>query len=179
MVVVEPEPLKPQEIIWPKNHCAPISRIERSPMDDRDRAILNEIQSDFPISSRPYREVGKRMDISESEVLERVKKLKTDGVIRRIGGNFDSKRLNFRSTLCAAKVPDGDVEDFVRVVNAYPGVTHNYLRNHDYNVWFTFIAPSMSHIEVALEEISKATGATEIVNLPAVKRFKIKVDFEV
>ena len=178
-MVVEPGPLKPQGTIWPKNRCAPISRLERFPMDDKDRAILNEIQSDFPISSRPYREVGKRMDLSESEVLERVKKLKSDGVIRRIGGNFDSRHLNFRSTLCAAKVPEGDVEDFVRVVNAYPGVTHNYQRNHDYNVWFTFIAPSMSHIEGALEEISRATGATEIVNLPAVKRFKIKVDFEV
>ena len=171
--------MKPQEIIWPKNRCAPISRLERSPMDDKDRAILNEIQSDFPISSRPYREVGKRMDLSESEVFERVKKLKTDGVIRRIGGNFDSRRLDFRSTLCAAKVPEEDVEDFVRVVNAYPGVTHNYQRNHDYNIWFTFIAPSMSHIEGALEEISSSTSATEIVNLPAVKRFKIKVDFEV
>ena len=148
-------------------------------MDDKDRAILNEIQSDFPISSRPYHEVGKRIDLSESEVFERVKKLKRDGVIRRIGGNFDSRRLNFRSTLCAAKVPKEDVEDFVRVVNAYPGVTHNYLRNHDYNVWFTFIAPSMSHIEGALEEISMTSGVTEIVNLPAMKRFKIKVDFEV
>ena len=171
--------MKPQEIIWPKNRCAPISRLERSPMDDKDRAILNEIQSDFPISSEPYREVGKRIDLSESEVFERVKKLKRDGVIRRIGGNFDSRRLDFRSTLCAAKVLEEDVEDFVRVVNTYPGVTHNYLRNHDYNVWFTFIAPSMSHIEGALEEISMTTGATEIVNLPAVKRFKIKVDFEV
>ena len=178
-MVVEPGLLKPKETIWLKNRCAPISRLGRSPMDDKDRAILNEIQSDFPISSRPYREVGKRMALSESEVLERVKKLRRDGVIRRIGGNFDSRRLNFRSTLCAAKVPEADVEDFVRVVNAYPGVTHNYQRDHDYNVWFTFIAPSMSHIEGALEEISRATGITEIVNLPAVKRFKIKVDFEV
>ena len=179
MVVVEPEPLNQQETIWLKNRCVPINRLERSPMDDMDRAILNEIQSDFPITSRPYREVGKRMDLSEPEVFERVKKLKENGVIRRIGGNFDSRRLNFRSTLCAAKVPEGDVEDFVRVVNAYPGVTHNYQRNHDYNVWFTFIAPSMSHIEEALEEISRATGVREIVNLPAVNRFKIKVDFEV
>ena len=148
-------------------------------MDDKDRAILNEIQSDFPISSRPYHEVGKRMGLSESEVLERVRRLRSEGIIRRIGGNFDSRRLNFTSTLCAARVPEEDVKDFVQVVNAYPGVTHNYLRNHEYNVWFTFIAPSMSHIEDALEEISHETGVKEIVNLPAVKRFKIKVDFEV
>jgi DNA-binding Lrp family transcriptional regulator len=148
-------------------------------MDDKDRAILNEIQSDFPISSRPYHEVGKRTGLSESEVFERVRGLKSEGIIRRIGGNFDSRRLNFTSTLCAARVPEVDVEGFVQVVNTYPGVTHNYLRNHGYNVWFTFIAPSMSHIEDALDEISHATGVTEIVNLPAVKRFKIKVDFEV
>jgi DNA-binding Lrp family transcriptional regulator len=148
-------------------------------MDDKDRAILNEIQSDFPISSRPYHEVGKRTGLSESEVFERVRRLRSEGIIRRIGGNFDSRRLNFTSTLCAARVPEVDVEGFVQVVNTYPGVTHNYLRNHGYNVWFTFIAPSMSHIEDALDEISHATGVTEIVNLPAVKRFKIKVDFEV
>jgi DNA-binding Lrp family transcriptional regulator len=148
-------------------------------MDDKDRAILNEIQSDFPISSRPYHEVGKRTGLSESEVFERVGRLRSEGIIRRIGGNFDSRRLNFTSTLCAARVPEEGVEGFVQVVNTYPGVTHNYLRNHGYNVWFTFIAPSMSHIEDALDEISHATGVTEIVNLPAVKRFKIKVDFEV
>ncbi len=148
-------------------------------MDDKDRAILNEIQSDFPISSRPYHEVGKRTGLSESEVLERVRRLRSEGIIRRIGGNFDSRRLNFTSTLCAARVPEEDVEGFVQVVNTYPGVTHNYLRNHGYNVWFTFIAPSISHIEDALDEISHATGVTEIINLPAVKRFKIKVDFEV
>ena len=148
-------------------------------MDDKDRAILNEIQSDFPISSRPYHEVGKRTGLSESEVFERVRRLRTEGIIRRIGGNFDSRRLNFTSTLCAARVPEEDVEGFVQVVNGYPGVTHNYLRNHDYNVWFTFIAPSMSHIEDALDEISHTTGVKGIVNLPAVKRFKIKVDFEV
>ena len=148
-------------------------------MDEKDRAILNEIQSDFPITPRPYHEVGKRFRLSESEVLERVKRLKAEGIIRRIGGNFNSKRLNFTSTLCAAKVPEEKVEEFVQVVNTYPGVTHNYLRNHDYNVWFTFIAPNMPRIDAALEEISQATGVTEIINLPAVKRFKIRVDFEV
>ncbi len=148
-------------------------------MDDVDRAIINEIQSDFPIAPRPYRELGKRFKLSEAEVIERLKELKAEGVIRRIGGNFNSKRLNFTSTLCAAKVPKGKIDRFVEVVNGYPGVTHNYLRNHDYNVWFTFIAQNELLIERALEEISSATGVTEIINLPAVKQFKIKVDFEV
>ena len=148
-------------------------------MDDIDRAIINEIQSDFPITPRPYHKVGQRFNISESEVLERVKKLKVDGIIRRIGGNFDSRMLNFTSTLCAARVPEEKMEQFIQVVNNYPGVTHNYLRNHDYNVWFTFIAPNMSYIDKALKEISETVGVTEIRNLPAVKMYKIKVDFEV
>lgn len=148
-------------------------------MDDVDRVIINEIQSDFPITPRPYYELGRRFDLSEAEVLERVKRLKAEGIIRRIGGNFSSKRLDFTSTLCGAKVPEEKLDRFVQVVNSYPGVTHNYLRNHDYNVWFTFIAQSMLHIEKALKEISKATGVTEIINLPAVRQFKIKVDFEV
>jgi len=113
------------------------------------------------------------------EVLGRVKGLKADGVIRRIGGNFSSRRLHFSSTLCAAKVPEDKLDRFVEAVNRYPGVTHNYLRSHEYNVWFTFIAPSMHYIEGALEEISRVTGVEEIRNLPAVRTFKIKVDFEV
>lgn len=148
-------------------------------MDDVDRALVNEIQSDFPITSRPYHELGKRFDISEAEVLERLKGLKAEGIIRRIGGNFNSKSLNFTSTLCAAKVPEEKMDRFVEMVNSYPGVTHNYLRDHDYNVWFTFIAENAFLIDKALEEISSATGVTEIINLPAVRQFKIKVDFEV
>jgi DNA-binding Lrp family transcriptional regulator len=148
-------------------------------MDDVDRAIVNEIQSDFPITPRPYHELGKRFQLSEAEVLERLKRLKAEGVIRRIGGNFNSKSLDFTSTLCAAKVPEEKLDRFVEVVNSYPGVTHNYLRNHKYNVWFTFIAQNVHLIEKALKEISGATGVNEIINLPAVKQFKIKVDFEV
>ena len=148
-------------------------------MDDTDKAIINEIQSDFPIMSRPYYELGKRFDLSESEVLDRVKRLKADGIIRRIGANFNSKMLNFTSTLCAAKVPEEKLDRFVQMVNSYPGVTHNYLRNHEYNIWFTFIAPNMPDIDNALQEISEVTGVTQILNLPGIRVFKIRVDFEV
>ena len=148
-------------------------------MDDIDRTIINEIQSDFPITPRPFQELGKRLSLSEDEILARVKRLKEDGVIRRIGGNFNSKKLNFTSTLCAAKVPEDKIDEFVEAVNRYPGVTHNYLRNHKYNVWFTFIAENMALIENSINEISASTGVMEIRNLPAVRMFKIKVDFEV
>jgi DNA-binding Lrp family transcriptional regulator len=148
-------------------------------MDEADRKILNAIQSDFPIAARPYRELGKCVNLSEEEVFERVKALKKEGVIRRIGGNFHSSKLNFTSTLCAAMVPEERITRFVEVVNTYPGVTHNYLRNHEYNVWFTFIAPSMEVIESSLDEISEITGVKDVYSLPAVRMFKIKVDFEV
>ena len=148
-------------------------------MDHIDRAIINEIQSKFPIVSRPYLELAGRVGCTEAEVFERITRLKEKGIIRRIGGNFHSGRLNFASTLCAARVPGEKIDLFVEVVNRYKGVTHNYLRKHDYNVWFTFVAPDMKDIELALKDISGATGVVEIYNLPALKMFKVKVDFQV
>lgn len=148
-------------------------------MDMKYRKILNEIQSEFPISSRPYRDLGKKLNMTESEVLDAVTTLKERGIIRRIGGNFQSSRLNFVSTLCAARVPEEKIDRFVETVNAYPGVTHNYLRAHAYNIWFTFIAERMDIIEEALETIRQKTGVPEILNLPAEEMFKIKVDFAV
>ena len=147
-------------------------------MDDTDRKLLNEIQSDFPVTRRPYKELGTRLSCSEERILTRIKRLKKEGVIRRIGGNFDSQRLGFTATLCAANVPDDAIEEFVRVVNKYPGVTHNYLRDHHYNIWFTFIAPNMKVIDNYIDEIMKHTGGGKILNLPAVRRFKILVNFD-
>ena len=148
-------------------------------MDNVDRKILNQIQSGFPISERPYNDLGQDLGISENEIIERVKKLKKEKIIRRIGGSLSSQKLGFTSTLCAARVPDDKIEIFVEKVNANKGVTHNYLRNNDYNIWFTFIAPAPAHIEQAIKEISKKTGVYDILNMPALKTFKIKVDFDV
>ncbi|MEW6388028.1 MAG: AsnC family transcriptional regulator [Thermodesulfobacteriota bacterium] len=148
-------------------------------LDDLDRAILNEIQSHFPLVSRPYAEVGKRVGASEEEVLRRVQALANAGIIRRIGANFTSRKLGYTSTLCAARVPPEQLAQFVDVVNRYPGVTHNYLRRHHYNVWFTLIAPSEERLHQVLAEISEATGVQEILSLPAQEVFKIKVDFPV
>jgi DNA-binding Lrp family transcriptional regulator len=146
-------------------------------MDDIDRKLLDEIQSDFPVTQKPYKDLGVRLSCSEDNILTRIKRLKREGIIRRIGGNFDSQRIGFTTTLCAARVSDDAIEEFVRVVNKYPGVTHNYLRDHYYNIWFTFVAPNMKMIDRYIEEIMKHTGIEEILNLPAVKRFKILVNF--
>ena len=148
-------------------------------LDDIDRAILNRIQSDFPLTARPYKTIGQQLNLSENEVINRVRRMKDTGVIRRIGGNFTPHALGFVSTLCAAKVPPDKISQFAETVNRYPGVTHNYRRDNSFNVWFTFIAPSMDEIEANLKQIAADTGVTEILNLPATKLFKIKAEFQV
>ena len=147
-------------------------------IDDVDKAILNRIQSDFPITSRPYQAMSEDLGIAGEEIIRRLTRLKNDGIIRRIGGNFSPEKLGFVSTLCAAKVPPEQIEHFAEVVNRYPGVTHNYTRDSRFNVWFTFIAPSTADIEANLKQISYETGISEILNLPATKVFKIKAHFD-
>jgi siroheme decarboxylase len=148
-------------------------------LDDIDRAILNRIQSDFPITSRPYRIVAEKLGLAEEDVIKRVNRLKDAGIIRRIGGNFTPDKLGFVSTLCAAAVPENKISQFAEVVNRYAGVTHNYRRDHRVNIWFTFIAPSMGEINLNLKQIAAETGITEIFNLPATKVFKIRAEFKV
>ena len=148
-------------------------------MDEMDRMILNEIQSHFPIEARPYQVLGEKLGCSEEEALQRVQDLKDREVIRRIGANCNSRKLGYTSTLCAAKVPSRLMERFVEVINSYMGVTHNYRRDHDYNIWFTLIAPSEEKIERILREIIELTEVGEVISLPAERLFKIQVDFEV
>ena len=148
-------------------------------LDRTDRSILNEIQSHFPLRARPYREVAGRLDLTEKEVISRVDRMAQGGIIRRIGANLNSRKLGFTSTLCAARVPVERMSEFVEKVNQYPGVTHNYEREGDFNIWFTFIAESQEIIDSALKEIKNKTGIEELISLPAVNIFKIRVDFEV
>jgi len=148
-------------------------------MDDLDRAILNVIQSHFPLVPRPYAEVARQVGSSETEVMERVRKLKERGIIRRIGGNVSSASVGYTSTLCAARVEPERLEEFVAAVNRRPGVTHNYQRGNDrFNVWFTLIAPSAEDLDAELDSLRDETGV-DIVSLPAEKTFKIAVDFPV
>ena len=148
------------------------------PIDEIDRAILNRIQSDFPITPRPYLLIAQHLHLSEDQVIKRLKRLKKKGIIRRIGGNFVPEKLGFISTLCAAKVSKDKIDSFAKAVNRYPGVTHNYRRDNKYNIWFTFIAQSMDEIRKNLENISRKTGVKGIINLPATKMYKIKAHFD-
>lgn len=148
-------------------------------MDDIDKRIINRVQSRFPIHERPYGVIAEQLGLVEAEVIERLRNLKEKGIIRRIGGNFRPEKVGFFSTLCAAKVPDEKIEAFALCVNGYTGVTHNYVRDHDFNVWFTVIAPSVQEIEDTLKKIAESTGVTTILNLPATRVFKISAQFTV
>ena len=147
-------------------------------LDDADKAVLNRIQSDFPIDSRPYNVIAQELGLEEADVISRVSKLKEAGIIRRIGGNFVPHKVGFVSTLCAAKVPENKIDAFAKVVNRYSGVTHNYQRDNQFNIWFTFIARSKHEIEQNLRQISRETGVETILNLPATKVFKIRAQFD-
>ncbi len=145
-------------------------------LDHTDKRLLDIIQTGFPISSRPYAELAEQLDLTEAEALARVRALRHKGIIRRLGANFQSKALGFTSTLCAAKVPEEQLDTFIAEVNSHVGATHNYLRKHAYNIWFTFIGPSREAVLRSLAEITEKTGI-EILNLPATRLYKIKVDF--
>jgi len=147
-------------------------------MDDIDHQILNLIQGAFPLDAEPYKRIGEQIDISEEEAFDRILKLREGGIIRRIGAVFDPKKLGFVSTLCAARVPVEMLKAFVETVNACPGVTHNYRRSHDYNVWFTLIAVTESVLEQQLNEIREKTGIDDILSLRVVRTFKINARFD-
>lgn len=145
-------------------------------MDATDKRILDIIQTGFPIAPRPYEAIGREVGLTEAEALARIRALKASGIIRRIGANFQSAKIGFKSTLCAASVPPKKLDAFTAVVNAHPGVTHNYLRDHALNIWFTMIGPSREAIRDALAAITAQTGIA-VLNLPADRLFKIRVDF--
>lgn len=149
---------------------------EPAHLNDLEKRLLDIIQTDFPLTPRPYAELASRLGVTEAEALAAVNALRRGKIIRRLGANFQSAKLGFTSTLCAAKVPDDLMDAFVAEVNAHPGVTHNYLREHAYNIWFTLISPSREEAQAELDGISARTGVA-ILNLPATKLFKIRVDF--
>ena len=148
-------------------------------MDETDKKLLNLIQENFPIKARPFLEIADRLGVEEKEIIERIGRLEGEGIIRRIGAVFDLKKLGFKSTLCAARVPEEEVPSFVAAVNDLPGVTHNYRRDNDYNIWFTLIAPDEEGLLATLERIKKQTGISDILSLSASRTFKINARFDV
>jgi DNA-binding Lrp family transcriptional regulator len=148
-------------------------------MDEIDKKILNILQKEFPLEERPFQIVAEKCGITEEEALSRIQKMKDEGIIRRISAVFEGAKLGRVSTLCAARVPEEKIEKFVNAVNAYKGVTHNYLRDNEYNIWFTVNAASSKEIELFLAGLKEKTGVTDILDMRVVRTFKINASFEV
>ncbi|ACV62138.1 putative transcriptional regulator, AsnC family [Desulfofarcimen acetoxidans DSM 771] len=147
-------------------------------LDQLDKKLLNIIQTGFPITTRPYRELAEKLATSEADIINRIERLQKIGVIRRLGGIFDSRSLGYTGTLCAMQVPEDRIDEVAAVINSYPGITHNYLREHKYNMWFTLLAESKERIQEILLEIKDVTAIKQLIVLPAENIFKIKVNFD-
>jgi DNA-binding Lrp family transcriptional regulator len=148
-------------------------------MDNIDKKILNILQKDFPLIERPFLEVAQKCGLIEEEVVRRIRKLKEEGIIRRIGASFDAAKLGKVSTLCAARVPEKDLESFVKFVNSMPGITHSYRRNNVYNVWFTLNAESEKDIEEILAQLKAETGVGNMLSMKSERIFKINATFNI
>ena len=140
-----------------------------------DKSLLNIIQRNLPISERPFLELAKILETTEDHVIERLRYLKEHGYIRRIGPFFDSGKLEYKGTLVALKVKEGYMQQVAEFINHYPGATHNYEREGEYNLWFTLLTHSEEKRKQILDEIKAQEGVEKLMNLVSNKKYKINV----
>jgi DNA-binding Lrp family transcriptional regulator len=150
------------------------------PLDGADRRLLNLMQGSFPIAQRPYARVAELAGVDEQEVLARVGRLLERRIIRQVTPIFDTRALGYSSMLVAAKVDPEYPHRAAQVINAHPGVSHNYLRNHEFNLWFTIATEPGSRLGLdgTLEVLAREAGAESVRQLPTLKLFKIRMDLE-
>ena len=144
-----------------------------------ERRLVNRLQEGLPIIPRPFQAVAKEFRTVEGRVLEGIESLKQEGIVRRVGGVFSSRDLGFKSTLVAAKVARAHLGRVVEFVNSFHEVTHNYLRTNDMNLWFTLTARSRRRITQILKAIRRQPGVERLIELPALKHYKVEVKFSV
>ncbi len=149
-------------------------------LDDLDRKLLNLMQGSFPLEPRPFAAVASAAEVSEQEVLTRVQRLLDERIIRQVTPIYDTRALGYGSMLVAAKVDPENPWQAAKIVNSHPGVSHNYLRNHDFNMWFTLAVEPDSRLGLngTLDVLKQLTGAESIRQLPTLKLFKIRMDLE-
>jgi DNA-binding Lrp family transcriptional regulator len=150
------------------------------PLDDFDKRLLNTMQGAFPIAPRPYAAVARALEVPEARVLARVQELIDERIIRQVTPIYDTRALGYGSMLVAAKIDPEHPWRAAKIVNSHPGVSHNYLRNHDFNMWFTIAVEEDSALGLdgTLDVLQRLTGAESIRQLPTLKLFKIRMDLE-
>jgi len=147
-------------------------------LDNIDKQILNDIQWTFPLVERPFLELAKEYHITEEQVIERIKKLKDIGIIRQISAIFDTRKLGYKSALVAFAVKENKIEAVANEINKHPGVSHNYERNHEYNLWFTLAVPPYGDMKEDLEKMALLDGVLKYRVLPTLKMYKIGVKLD-
>ena len=147
-------------------------------LDATDRRLLNQLQSDFPLVPQPFAVLAERLGISEEEVLERTRALRQCGVMRHLSAIFDVYRVGYRSVLVAFSLPEERLAAAAAVVSAHPGVSHNYGREHEYNLWFVLAQPRSAGLEEAVADLAERAGANKYHTLPALRLYKIDVEFD-
>ncbi len=151
-----------------------------TPLDDLDKRLLNLMQGSFPIARRPYQHVAAAARIPEEEAIARVQELLDERIVRQVTPIFDTRALGYSSMLVAAKVDAENPWRAANVINAHPGVSHNYLRNHEFNIWFTIATEPDSPLGLdgTLEALASEAGAESVRQLPTLQLFKIRMDLE-
>ena len=142
-----------------------------------DKALLNLLQTELPVCSHPFARLGAELGTDEATVLVHLKHLKAEGYLRRIGTFFNSSRLGYEGTLVALEVEEDQMASVAEAVNRYPGATHNYEREGQYNLWFTLLTPDPKIERKILREVCALPGVRAMMNLKAHKKYKINVQF--
>lgn len=141
-------------------------------IDATDKAIINTLQGGFPVSERPFAEIAFRLGLEEGDLMERVTRLRQQGVLSRFGPMYDAQRMGGAFCLCAMAVPEYELERVIDQVNAHPEVAHNYERDHELNVWFVLASDDSGRIEKVRRWIEDETGF-EVLAFPKLKEFFI------
>lgn len=143
-------------------------------MDQRDRELLGALQGEIPLVSTPYAFIGQSIDMSEKEVIKRTERLKREGLVKQVAAHFDARALGYRSCLVAARVTPARIEEAAAAINAHPGVTQNYRRNNELNLWFTlFVSPqSKLGLEKTIDILGRAADCETVRALPTLKLYK-------
>ncbi|HKX81731.1 MAG TPA: Lrp/AsnC family transcriptional regulator [Nitrososphaera sp.] len=147
-------------------------------LDSVDKKLLNEIQWVFPMVDRPYQEIANRHGMNEEDVIRRIEGMKRAGLIRQINAIFDTRRLGYKSALVAFSVMPDKLLEVADRVNEHPGVSHNYERNHEYNMWFTLAVPPGANIKDDLDRMAAYDGVAKYRILPTLKLYKIGVKLD-
>jgi len=147
-------------------------------MDAIDQCLLNEMQDRFPLVREPFRELAVRAETTESDVIARLTAMRASGVLRQVSPIFDTKALGYATSLVAMRVPEDQLDAAADVVNAHPGVSHNYRRTHEFNMWFTIAVPSGSDLKAHVDAIHRLAGAESTRMLPTLRLFKIGVTLD-